>query len=557
MNVVKFRTNKFILSSLPILPDYFMKINLCLFACVSILLLQSCKPQATTDLSQSTLIPKPVSVIGSGYEFELTENTTVSVADEDPDLKSLSNYLTSELMVATGFATSGKVGEAPEKGSIHLAYTSETDDELGDEGYVLSVEEDGISVKANKPAGIFYGIQTLLQLIPLQKGKYAIATGTIRDFPTWKWRGSMLDVARHFFSVDDVKRYIDLISKYKMNVLHLHLTDDQGWRIEIKSWPNLAKHGGTTQVGGGKGGYYTQEQYKEIVAYAAAHYITIVPEIDMPSHINAALAAYGHLNSPDTKFPKDGNYVGPLETQGIGDKSNRPTDLYTGIEVGWSTLSFSKEATMKFVNDVIRELAEMTPGPYIHIGGDEAHVTKKEDYIQFINQFNEIVKANGKQMIGWEEIAQANIDANAVVQHWHSEKYVKAAAAKAAQIIMSPSTRVYLDMQYDSTSRIGLHWAAYIEVDDAYNWDPTTQVDSVDQKQILGVEAPLWGETIVSMEDIEYLLFPRLPGIAEIGWSPAMGRSWDEYKVRLGKHGPRMKTWGIDYYPSALVPWVE
>lgn len=534
-----------------------MKFNLLFCTCLSILILQSCKPEATTDLSQAILIPKPVSVIGSGYEFELTENTSVILESEDPDMKELGEYLASEIMVATGFATAVKTAEAPSKGNIHLSFIPEADAELGSEGYVLNVEEEGITIKANKPSGVFHGIQTLLQLIPLQKGRFVIATGTIRDFPAWGWRGSMLDVARHFFSVDDVKRYIDLISKYKMNVLHLHLTDDQGWRIEIKSWPNLARHGGATQVGGGKGGFFTQEQYKEIVAYAGSRYITVIPEIDMPSHINAALAAYGHLNNPDTKFPKEGNYIGPLETQGIGDKSNRPTDLYTGIEVGWSTLSLSKESTMKFVNDVIRELAQITPGPYIHIGGDEAHVTKKEDYIQFINQFSEIVKANGKQMIGWEEIGQANIDGNAIAQHWSSEKHAKAAAAKNARIIMSPSKRVYLDMQYDSATRIGLHWAAYIEVDDAYNWDPKTQLDSVDHKQILGVEAPLWSETVVNMDDIEYMLFPRLPGIAEIGWSPSVSRSWDEYKVRLGKHGPRMKAWGIDYYPSTRVPWVE
>jgi hexosaminidase len=293
------------------------------------------------------------------------------------------------------------------------------------------------------------------------------------------------------------------------------------------------------------------------VKYAQSKYITIVPEIDMPSHINSALAAYGELNSPDTKFPKDGQYVGPLESKGIGDAKNRPTDLYTGIEVGWSTLSFSKPNTMKFVNDVIRELAEITPGPYLHIGGDEAHVTRKEDYINFINQFSDIVKANGKQMIGWEEIAQANIDGNSIAQHWASEDHAKEAAAKGAKIIMSPSKTVYLDMQYDSTTRIGLHWAAYIEVDQSYNWDPTTRVAGITKDNVLGVEAPLWSETVVTMKDIEYMLFPRVIGVAEIGWSPAEGRSWDEYKVRLANHGPRMTAKGIDFYKSPKVPWVE
>ncbi|HNV31203.1 MAG TPA: family 20 glycosylhydrolase, partial [Cyclobacteriaceae bacterium] len=268
------------------------------------------------------------------------------------------------------------------------------------------------------------------------------------------------------------------------------------------------------------------------------------------------LASYGELNG-GTKVPVEGIYKGALTTQGILDGKNKPTELYTGIEVGWSTLRLDKPATFKFVNDVIRELAAITPGPYIHIGGDEAHVTKKEDYIEFINRFTEIVKSNGKQMIGWEEIAQANIDNNAIAQHWTSEEYAQEAASKGARIIMSPSKKVYLDMQYDSASKLGLHWAAYIEVDESYNWDPASRVEGIDKSMILGVEAPLWSETIATMDDIEYLLFPRLQGVAEIAWSPAEGRSWDEYKIRLANHGPRMKAKGIDFYRSSRVPWVD
>jgi len=520
-------------------------------------LLQSCTSEPPTDLTKESIIPKPVSVTATGKGFSL-KNPTIFVDESLKDI--LGSYLSTELNRLTGITS--KLASNPDTqagGNIYLV-VADGDAELGTEGYELSISEDSVTITANKPAGVFYGIQTLLQVVPLkadQSGNYSIATGTIRDYPTWGWRGSMLDVARHFFSVEDVKRYIDMISYYKTNILHLHLTDDQGWRIEIKSWPNVAIHGGATQVDGGKGGYYTQEQYKEIVAYAAARYITIVPEIDMPSHSNAVLASYGELNNPETKFPKDGNYAGPLETKGIGEGKDKPTDLYTGREVGWSTLSLSKPNTMKFVNDVIRELAEITPGPYIHIGGDEAHVTKKEDYIEFINRFSEILKANGKQMIGWEEIAQANIDGNAIAQHWASEDHAKEAAAKGAKIIMSPSKKVYLDMKYDSLSRIGYNWAAYIEVDDAYNWDPATRVPGINKEQILGVEAPLWGETLKNMDDVMYLLFPRHPGIAEIGWSPAAGRSWEEYKVRLGNHGPRMKAWGIDYYRSNKVQWSE
>jgi hexosaminidase len=512
-----------------------------------VILFYSCKNNPPTDLAMESLIPKPVSILATGEAFEFSENTVIF----GDGYKVFRDSLAS----ATGFTFKSE-SETSFKSAIYLQLDS-TDSELGFEGYSMDIESDKVTIKANEPAGLFYGTQTFLQLVtrPRVENKILIPTGTIRDYPSYAWRGSMLDVARHFFSVADVKRYIDLISHYKMNVLHLHLTDDQGWRIEIKSWPNLAMHGGTTQVGGGKGGYYTQEQYKEIVAYAASRHVTIVPEIDMPSHINSALAAYGSLNNVDTKFPKDGNYIGPAETQGIVDGNSKPTDLYTGIEVGWSTLSLAKPNTLKFVNDVIRELAEITPGPYLHIGGDEAHVTKKEEYIKFINQFSEIVKANNKKMIGWEEIAQADIDSNTIAQHWASEEYATEAAAKGAKIIMSPSKKVYLDMQYDSTTRIGLHWAAYIEVDDSYNWDPTTRVEGITRQNILGVEAPLWSETVVNMADIEYMAFPRLIGVAEIGWSPAEGRTWDEYKVRLGKHAPHLQSIGIDFYRSPKVDW--
>jgi hexosaminidase len=524
---------------------------------LSALMLSSCTPETPTDLTNEVLIPKPVSVTATGKRFRLTPETSIRVNGDNAELNRLAGYLAGELKQATGLQlTTGGDG----KNSIELTVGA-NNATLGAEGYELTINKDKITISANESAGVFYGIQTLLQLTPLKSADagnptFDIATGTISDYPRYSWRGSMLDVARHFFGVDDVKRYIDRIAAYKMNILHLHLSDDQGWRIEIKSWPNLAIHGGATQVGGGKGGYYTQEQYKEIQQYAADRFITIIPEIDMPSHINAALAAYGELNGKIVT-PEDGRFTGTLETKGIGDAKNKPTDLYTGIRVGWSTLVFDKPATWRFVNDVLRELSEITTGPYIHIGGDEALVTPKEEYIAFVNRFSEIVKANGKKMIGWEEIAQANIDDNAIAQYWHSAEFSTTAAQKGASIIFSPSTRIYLDMQYDSTSRIGLHWAAYVEVDDSYNWDPANLVPGIAAEKILGVEAPLWTETVESMNDIDYLVFPRLPGVAEIAWSPATGRDWEEYKLRLAAHGSRMTAKGIDFYRSPRVPWTE
>ncbi len=498
------------------------------------------------------VIPRPTSAQLTGMTFFLTGETTIFAEGEHEEVKKVAAFLAGLLNPATGFETKVQSGErAPDKDVIMLSLTQEED--FGDEGYDLTITEDQVRISANKPAGLFYGVQTLRQLLPTpiesqttQDAAWEIATGTIRDSPKYAWRGSMLDVARHFFPVEDVKRYIDLISMYKINRFHMHLSDDQGWRIEIKSWPNLTQLGAVTEVGGGEGGYYTQEQYKEIVAYAQDRFVTVIPEIDLPGHINAALVSYPELNvNPSIR-----------REPGIPDPKEKPVpgQLYTGIRVGFSTLDITKPITFEFVEGVLGELAAITPGPYLHIGGDEAAVTKKPDYIAFINRFKEIVEANGKQMIGWEEIAQAAIDSTVVVQHWHSSDYAKMAAEKGAKMILSPATKVYLDMQYDSTTKIGLHWAAYIEVDTNYSWDPTTWVEGLPEENILGVEAPLWTETVQNMDDIEYLVFPRLPGVAEIGWSQGE-RNWDEYRTRLGAQAPRWETMGVDFYRSPKVDW--
>jgi hexosaminidase len=532
------------------------------------MVLSSCNTSKPTSAEAAealqSVIPKPTSVEATGETFTLTEASAIFVESGSEEMLPIGQYLSDRLKAATGFELPVSVAESNgqrAKDNILLT-TAGADASLGEEGYTLTITGKSIILAATKPAGSFRGIQTIRQLLPAkvelaskQEGPWEMATATIRDSPSYSHRGSMLDVGRHFFGVDDVKRYIDMISYYKMNVLHLHLSDDQGWRIEIKSWPNLTKHGGSTQVGGGKGGFYTQDQYKEIVAYAQSRYITVIPEIDMPGHTNAALASYGELNG-GTIVPVEGRIELRKEDQVLNGKS-KPTELYTGIGVGFSTLRIEKEETFKFVNDVIRELAAITPGPYIHIGGDESHATKKEDYIEFVKRFRQIVQANGKIMIGWEEIAQGDIGEDVIAQFWTSPKYGELAAEKGSKLIMSPSKKTYMDMQYDSTTRLGLHWAAYIEVDSAYSWDPTDYLNGVSKENILGIEAPLWTETIVTMNDIEYMIFPRLSGYAEIGWSSNEKKSWDEYKVRLATHGPRWKAMNIDYYKSKLVQWKE
>ncbi|HEY3387986.1 MAG TPA: beta-N-acetylhexosaminidase, partial [Prolixibacteraceae bacterium] len=458
---------------------------------------------------------------------------------ESAELKQIGNYLAGKLNPATGFGLKVKTSDGKKvAGNIYLSLT-QNDAQLGDEGYQLTIGKDMVSLTANKPAGLFNGVQTIRQLLPakiemttVQKGLWELPAGTIRDYPEYPFRGVMLDVARHFFQVNDVKRYIDLMAGYKMNVMHLHLADDQGWRIEIKKWPNLTTIGGSTQVGGDKGGFYTQEEYSDIVKYAAERYIMIIPEIDMPGHTNAALASYPELNCND-----------------------KATKLYTGTEVGFSTLCTDKAVTYQFIADVMGELAALTPGPYLHIGGDESHVTKLEDYIPFVNRVQEIVAKTGKKVIGWDEIALSTLKPNTFVQYWAKAYNAQRGVKQGAKVIMSPGANTYLDMQYDSTTKLGLHWAGYIEVDKGYSWDPATLVPGIAKENILGIEAPLWSETITNMKQIEYMVFPRLPGYAEIGWSAPTGRSWDEYKVRLGQQEERFKALQIDFYPSKLVPW--
>nr|WP_320120711.1 beta-N-acetylhexosaminidase [uncultured Marinifilum sp.] len=504
------------------------------------IMLLSCKKPVPKDLAKENLIPKPASLTATGSSFELTKNTHILVQVNQDEVKGIANYFANLIAPATGFKAKIKELKNPLGSRGITLLISEDKRELGAEGYELKIDERKITLQAASPAGIFRGVQTIRQLLPAkieaaktQQGPWLIASGTIKDYPQYGYRGAMLDVARHFFSLTDVKRYIDYLAAYKMNVLHLHLSDDQGWRIEIKSWPKLSEIGGSTQVGGGKGGFYTQEEYKEIVKYAQDRFITIVPEIDMPGHTNAALASYAELN--------------------VDGKARK---FYTGTRVGFSSLATDKEITYKFIDDVIRELAAITPGEYIHIGGDESHATKKKDYIKFIERVQKIVHSHNKKVMGWADIAAADLTESAVAQFWQTKPVNALKAVKQnVKVLMSPANHAYMDMQYDSISPLGLHWAGYLEVDKAYNWTLESKVEGITKDNIIGIEAPLWSETIETIDDIEYLIFPRLLGYAELGWSPDANNSWNEYKVRLGKQQERFEFMDLNYYQSKLVPW--
>jgi hexosaminidase len=488
-------------------------------------------------LPLANVIPRPQSVIPASGSFSLRAGAQIEVEPGNPEIAGIGQYLADRVNASTGLGIPvAAVSGPPRAGSLRFARTN--DPSLGEEGYVLTITPDLVTLESFQPAGLFRGVQTIRQLLPPavesaspQPGPWTMPAGVIRDQPRFAYRGVMLDVARHFFGVADVQRYVDLAAYYKINHLHLHLTDDQGWRIEIRSWPALATRGGSTAVGGGPGGFYTREDYAAIVDYAQKRYVTVVPEIDMPGHTNAALASYASLNC---------NGIAP--------------PLYTGTDVGFSSLCTTSETTYDFVDDVVGELAALTPGPFIHVGGDEARSTASAEYVAFVERVRDIVASHGKRMMGWEEIAQARLAPGSVAQHWSSSR-ARDAAAQGARVVMSPASRAYLDMKYTASTPLGLVWAGTIEVDRAYEWDPATVLPGLAESDILGVESPLWTETLSTLRDLETMAFPRLAGHAEIGWSPGASRSFAEYRVRLGSHAPRLGAMGVSFYRSPLVPW--
>ena len=471
-----------------------------LLSLIAVLLVSCGGPmyESDTSLDQLPLIPRPQSVIselgGFGYGANL------EVIAEDQELADLKSFIPVESSLEN---SSGSLVL-----SLGLKHPSP-------EAYRLSINRQVIRIQGASPAGVFRGIQTLRQILAAsnsatQQTIKVLPLGVIEDWPSLSYRGTMLDVARHFFTVDEVKQYIDQMAQYKINTLHLHLSDDQGWRIEIKAYPRLTDIGAATEVGGGPGGFYTQEDFLELQAYAAQRFIQIIPEIDMPGHTNAAIVAYPELNG-----------------------NGKPVSPYWGTAVGFSTFDARNEAVYTFIDQVVKELSSLSTSPYFHLGGDESHVTSKEDYLFFVERVGEIIRTHQKTPIGWDEVAQTDLGPGSVAQFWASEKNALAAVDKKMKVLMSPAKKAYLDMQYDSLSPYGLHWAGYISVQDAYNWDPLSYVPGLDADHILGIEAPLWSETISDSSGLEYLAFPRLICVAELGWTPQSLRSWEEFNRRL------------------------
>ncbi len=497
---------------------------------------------AATPSAQPTLplIPLPASVDVRGGTFAFSTDTRLVVATPDDDeaervAEMLADWLGGEgekrprVSVAT---------DAPDSSIVLIRDASI----VGDEAYVLDVSPSRVELRASTGAGLFYAAQTLRQLFPPQVERAALRYRTfdipsvrVEDAPRFGWRGMMLDVARHFFGVADVKQMIDLAARYKLNMLHLHLTDDQGWRIEIPGWPLLTSVGGATQVGGGPGGFYTLADYDEIVRYAAERYVTVVPEIDVPGHVNAAAVAYPFLSCAD-----------------------EPPTPYTGIQVGFSALCTDDERTYEWLADAVRTLARHTPGPYLHLGGDEAHATDETAYVAFMDRAQRIVADNGKQMIGWDDIAKVpDLLPGTVAQVWRAQIAQTRArvAGSSATVVLSPSTNAYLDMKYDAETSIGLDWAGTTTVEQAYDWNPESLIEDLPLDRLLGIEAPLWTETVATFDDATFLVLPRLPALAEVGWTAPGQREWSGFRSRLASHGAIWTSAGLTFYRSPLVDW--
>jgi hexosaminidase len=484
------------------------------------------------------LVPLPTSLAtNSGDPFVLTNTTSIVVDPGYAEVSRTAELLALVLRPSTGFPLPISSG-ASASGAIVLRLSPNA--ALGAEGYQLTSSRDSVRITANAPAGLFHGIQTLRQLLPpqiesqliLSLMSWTVPALTISDSPRYASRGAMLDVARHFFTTRELKQYIDLLALYKLNVFHLHLADDQGWRIEIKSRPKLTAMGSVTQVGGEPGGFYTQDEYSDIVRYAQERYVTIVPEIDTPGHINAALIGYPELSC-----------------------SRRSPGAYTGTDVGFSTLCADKEEVYAFVDDVVREIAAITPGPYYHVGGDENPILSRADYTKFVEREQDIVAKHGKQMVGWEEIARAHLQPTTMAQAWATDTVAALAVQYGAKVIMSPASRTYLDMKYDDNTELGLKWAALIEVRSAYDWDPATFMKGVTETNIAGIEAPVWSETVRNITAVEYLAVPRLPALAEVAWSPQASRHWDDFSARIATHAQRWNFLGVNFYRSPQIPW--
>jgi len=537
----------------------YKKLILLLIACVGF----GAFVQAQDNNPNLGIIPAPVSVKKSTGSFTLSQETSL-LADsvDNKAVVFLADYLKNSAMLHIRVKQNGN---ATVNNSIVL--TSAGTEGLAAEGYRLTITPTNITIAA-KGAGMFYGIQTLIQLIPADKGAIAkLPCVQIEDYPRFGYRGLMLDVCRHFFSVQFVKKYIDLMAAYKFNRFHWHLTDDQGWRIEIKKYPKLTEigsHRASTVIGNYHDrtpqqyddtpvdGYYTQDEIRDVVKYAADRYVTVVPEIEMPGHAMAALASYPELGCE----PASGYQV--QTTWGISKNVYCPTDK-----------------TFAFLEDVLTEVMDLFPSKYIHIGGDEApkDVWKQSEFCQklikklrlkdeeglqsyFIQRIEKFLNSKGRSIIGWDEILEGGLAPNATVMSWRGEQGGINAAKQNHDVIMTPgSGGLYLDHAQGKLGTEPLTIGGFAPLEKTYSYDPTPEELNADQKKhILGVQGNMWTEYIATENKIEYMLLPRMFAVSEVAWTPLANKNYKDFsETRLPSHLAWLDKNGFDYrVPTAI-----
>ncbi len=417
------------------------------------------------------------------------------------------------------------------------------------EGYSLSVDQTGINISAYTEAGLFYAVQTLAQIIAVEKKDETLPYLTIKDAPRYSYRGMHLDVSRHMFPISAIKQYIDIMSQYKFNTLHWHLTDDQGWRIEIMKYPKLTEIGAyrdQTLIGNMQkserefdgiryGGYYTQEEVKEIVAYAAARYITIIPEIEMPGHAEAAIAAYPHLACENNHGP-----FGTVQYFGVFE----------------NVFCAGNDATFTFLQDVLDEVMILFPSKYIHIGGDECpkvkweacpacqkrkkkHKLKDEHELQsyFVQRIEKYLNSKGRSIIGWDEILEGGLAPNATVMSWQGTKGGIAAAKQKHDVIMTPVSHLYLDYLQSKSKEEPLAIGGYLPLSQVYSFNPTPdELNAEEQKHIIGVQANIWTEYIPTPDKLFYMMLPRALAVSEIAWTNSDKKNFDDFSEKRLPH---------------------
>lgn len=525
--------------------------------------------------SQLNIIPQPESVTMVTGTLILPANTSiVSTSDKNYSLDKSKDFLSSYLDTYYKSWLGSSKDNRPSS-RYHIALTIDEDKNRSAGSYTLDVNQNGIGISGHDEEGVFYGIQTLIQLLPphLSNNTIQIPYVTIKDHPRFGYRGLHLDVGRHFMPVDFIKKYIDLIAYHKMNYFHWHLTEDQGWRIEIKKYPRLTsvgawrngtiigRHPGMGNDNKKHGGYYTQEQVKEIVKYAADRYITVVPEIEMPGHSSAAIAAYSTLSC----FPEEPtkNYF-PKAAKWAGDSTGKHVQQAWGIYS--DVFCAGKEETFKFLQDVIDEVVPLFPGKYFHVGGDECpkanwkrcpncqkrmneNNLKDEHELQsyFIQRMEKYINSKGKTLVGWDEILEGGLAPNAIVMSWRGEKGGIEAARQNHEVIMTPTTYVYLDYsQTDNEDSVVI--GGFLPVEKVYGYEPIPAELNADQaKYVLGAQANVWSEYMNNPKKVEYMIFPRLSALSEVLWSPKDKKNWDDFEKRMQLQFKRYNLWNANY----------